>query len=905
MTLDELVRRFWHDGQYRREGRARYMVCCPVHADNTPSMSLAEGEDGKILVKCFGCGAGVEQLAERLGIEVSEFFGKKKELSEFEKSHGVRECVYVYTDALGRKLFCKERRRKLDGSKTFLQAVPAPPGSRFEWKMGSVTKYLDTLGVDKPLYRLPELLQGIRDGLPVYWVEGEKDVETLRDHGFLATTTADGASSKLLEHYAGYFKGASMVYIVPDNDKPPEFRGGIGWQGQTFAKAKRLLLTDNKVPCRVLELPDTVMGKRVKDSTDFFDAGGTEAELKALSERVSASDDMWLHPADRPDAPVLPEPKDGADTAEKRLKPKTEKSLVKAWNDADTPLDQRVDAFVAWLIFNILKRNATPSWAVTQAVVCGIKGLKDIHRIRMISEPVIAWLGKVGRLYYDEADRSFASEMFFNEADKTLVALQSDLFQSWLSRKSGLNREDAKFGKLMAAISDEGLQGARSKGVRPEYYFASRPEACYISCGVGQMAKITAGKVELVDNGTDGVLFGADKVLQPWKLTKTPRDPFETCQIWTGMETTPANRLIFKLWAMLVPFAFGSKPPISVTGGAGSGKTAVIRGLFRLFGLVQRSVSVESDPSKGESSLWVQLNSGGLLLLDNVDYNPKWFANTVEAASTGAAKEVKKLYTNAEIMRLEPRAAIAITSIKSLFASSQALSDRMLHIKLNRVQAKETKDSELYREVDDVRDDALTFMAWKIASVLADNKPVRHVNRRHPDFGAYALRMGRALGVEEDAYRAMRLAEQQKFLQNLRSDTFGEMWLNLIRAPETFTAADFVLKMRNLDERFVDREGWNSVRVGRAIEKLRESLVFLYDLATKKRQNTTFYTVTPSSLILEILRDEEAAAQADDRSEALLTSPDNLKDKGVTLTQQDAYAAYGSGEADADGAIYF
>lgn len=42
-------------GGFRRSGRG-WMVRCPVHDDRTPSLSLADGENGRLLVKCFaGC----------------------------------------------------------------------------------------------------------------------------------------------------------------------------------------------------------------------------------------------------------------------------------------------------------------------------------------------------------------------------------------------------------------------------------------------------------------------------------------------------------------------------------------------------------------------------------------------------------------------------------------------------------------------------------------------------------------------------------------------------------------------------------------------------------------------------------------------------------------------------------
>jgi hypothetical protein len=40
----------------RRVARSRFLARCPAHDDRFPSLSIAEGQDGRILLKCFaGC----------------------------------------------------------------------------------------------------------------------------------------------------------------------------------------------------------------------------------------------------------------------------------------------------------------------------------------------------------------------------------------------------------------------------------------------------------------------------------------------------------------------------------------------------------------------------------------------------------------------------------------------------------------------------------------------------------------------------------------------------------------------------------------------------------------------------------------------------------------------------------
>lgn len=63
-------------------------------------------------------------------------------------------------------------------------------------------------------YRLPELLNPANSSRPVFMVEGEKDVETLRGLGLLATSSKDW-----LPEWSHYLAGRTVV-LIPDNDLP-------------------------------------------------------------------------------------------------------------------------------------------------------------------------------------------------------------------------------------------------------------------------------------------------------------------------------------------------------------------------------------------------------------------------------------------------------------------------------------------------------------------------------------------------------------------------------------------------------------------------------------------------------------------------------------------------------------
>jgi hypothetical protein len=64
----------------RRSG-ANWLACCPAHEDRSPSLSIGEGGDGKILLHCFS-GCTLEAICEALQIRVNDLFSERGEARE-------------------------------------------------------------------------------------------------------------------------------------------------------------------------------------------------------------------------------------------------------------------------------------------------------------------------------------------------------------------------------------------------------------------------------------------------------------------------------------------------------------------------------------------------------------------------------------------------------------------------------------------------------------------------------------------------------------------------------------------------------------------------------------------------------------------------------------------------------
>ena len=86
---------------------------------------------------------------------------------------------------------------------------------------------------------------------------------------------------------------------------------------------------------------------------------------------------------------------------------------------------------------------------------------------------------------------------------------------------------------------------------------------------------------------------------------------------------------------------------------------------------------------------------------------------------------------------------------------------------------------------------------------LADTGPTpAKLNERHPDFAAFAVKIGRALGRETEAVAALKTAESDKSAFCLENDTKGTALLAYLREAREFTgtAAELAPKLIETDK---------------------------------------------------------------------------------------------------------
>lgn len=272
-----------------------YFTNCMFHNDNTPSLRLTD-KGKKAIYKCFGCEAqgdiinficntekvdnvtALKKAYDILGLELEYKAKENNKIVNFKnyiktKNLNIRknneiyilEDIYIYSDENKNPLYCKIKYKSDENKKYFItkNLIEIDIGYKF-----GTTK--DFEECKKVLYNLEQIKKAISKNEWIFFVEGEKDVKTLKKLNKPATTIY---TRKWQESYSEDLKGAKVTFI-----------GDSGKSGEEF---KNFVVEKLKKCCeglKIIDLPgiEKIGNGRNKDITDWLENGHTEDELLQL-----------------------------------------------------------------------------------------------------------------------------------------------------------------------------------------------------------------------------------------------------------------------------------------------------------------------------------------------------------------------------------------------------------------------------------------------------------------------------------------------------------------------------------------------------------------------------------------------------------------------------------------------
>ena len=175
----------------------KFTALCPAHDDKHPSLSGYINAHGNITLKCFA-GCNIDDILKKIGMTKKDLILNNK--VDIPKKKIVE--TYNYTDDTGKVLYQSCRYEP----KRFVQRRPDNNNWIYNLK-----------GIKKVIYRLPEIIDAIKNNETIFIAEGEKDVHNLVKLGYQATTNSGGALH-WNESFNQIFINSDVV-IFHDNDE--------------------------------------------------------------------------------------------------------------------------------------------------------------------------------------------------------------------------------------------------------------------------------------------------------------------------------------------------------------------------------------------------------------------------------------------------------------------------------------------------------------------------------------------------------------------------------------------------------------------------------------------------------------------------------------------------------------
>ena len=931
MSIDDFLSRL--DGVVA-QGEGKWVARCPAHDDSNPSLGVAVGSDGRILVKCYA-GCTTEAVVAAMGLKMCDLMpddgkrpkGRRSENGDGGKAErkalGARKgkakappavsvddivkpvadnsklsikpapakrdygrlvAAYDYQDESGAAVFRVERRVKADGRKTFVQLHP-DPSSKYGWSWG-----LSKAGVKRVPFRLPRILAAGKAGKSVIVVEGEKDVLSVEKVLGVAATCNPGGAGKWEKGWGKYFKGVRAVCIIADKDPLTKKNRKTGADepfavGQKHAcKVEALLRSDGyDGAIRKIFMPD-VAGEHVKDFTDWCEAlerHGGQADKSAFQKVINefpgwpeewefdGADLVGFSRASETRAAANDSPQASAGERKGgrfgRPVPRTPDLSKDGWEvDFDIGGGRFVTLGIKgeWDVSEIFGHSY---FAISKKCPNNVVPKDVPARLKAWSAAI--WLLMRGSFFWNaDVGRDFEKAMFLDRNPETcrLMRIMSNEFFAFVGAAARLEDIEPKRGdmaKILGVVKQISVDPNYSQGVVPGNSWMRKDGNIYISNGDTMMCKVSAGKVEMVQNGTDGVVFLRGNTLAPWKLLDGGGDdPIVTSPVFrdaSWMEASGAMNI--RLWMLNLFACHKTKPLLLITGLAQSGKTRMARAIKEVLG-IRKNGADDSDPlsvedgDKGREAFWVSLNSGVVEIFDNLDTKVKWVGDDFQRASTGGALKRRSLYKDDEETVLRSKANIIITSNNPIFSTEGdgGMSDRIITVSLR--PRTSTDEHGVDSDISANRDRYLTWIARTLSKVLADTGEVSaSVNRRHPDYGAFSIRCGRALGCERDVEVALGAAEIAKAMLPLHNDTIMSEVMKVLEVQSPpwsmrFTSGDM---SKAILARFGDdvddrtKQMFGCKRIGRAMKRYERQLSEVFKwLPPRTLDGRTTYEVT-------------------------------------------------------------
>ena len=416
------------------------------------------------------------------------------------------------------------------------------------------------------------------------------------------------------------------------------------------------------------------------------------------------------------------------------------------------------------------------------------RGMNEYELSQRVSEVILEDLKQSSTLYTDEI--SGKSYVF---KDKMLIEISRDsrLFRHLLY-EYGINPSDRLFNHLTNELQIH----AETKGEKAEIHifchYNPRSFTLYICANPGQMYRITEDRIDMVDNGEDGVLLLPEPYSAPLEIAdeleeglyeRIILDPLIFVQ---NNLTADDKRLLLDMAIRMVFFKSVMPTRIipALIGQKGSKKSSTWRKMMKLF--FGPKADIFQLPKNEEDFITLMVNHS-VVVLDQVDQHKKWLNDCLAILATGGIHTRRELYTTIGLKEAPLNAFVFLASREPHFKRDD-VAERLLLLKVDRLEDEKLHpEHEVNREVNENRAKLWRALLERLQEMiralkLADTFDPGEFDHpfRMADFGSFILKWGKLKNRETEVREILARLSREQLKFTTEDDILYSLFLEWI-----------------------------------------------------------------------------------------------------------------------------
>ncbi len=669
---------------------------CPAHDDRSASLSVKQGDDGRILLHCHA-GCETKDVCAKLGLKLSDLMpanksdrrsapplgpGGKKVHPDMQAA--ARAALWSIQQRQGEKAAALSQiwEYRDDVSGEVYAAVvrinlPTTAGERGRKEFRPLRKVDGGWQIGDPDRWLPYRIESINQSETLHVVEGEKCADALAGLGYIAVTSAHGAKSphkmdwKLL--------AGKTVFLWPDNDDV----------GKKYIENVGRILADLGCKLRLINLPGLPEHGDIADWIASRPKDESDQNKKAALDKIINGSPEYNPPAPR-DGATMPAMVKPAEVNEptKIVKPGIAEALITFAEKDDFFHDAEGAAYVCFECEN--GRDAAP--------------------------------GKHRQTWRIDSKRykQFLSNRYYTAHKRA--------------------PDDAAIANAISTLEHKALGGQqRTVGVRRIHDGGK----IYLD-----LADAAWNVIEIDASGwrccrVPPVNFLRKNAMLPLPMPERSGN-IDDLRCLVNVPDDD-QWILIKGWLLSAFNGEMPLPMLAVNGEQGSAKSTLCK-VLRM--LIDPNLAPLRSFPKDERDLMVNANNNLILAFDNLSGLPPAMADALCRLSTGAGFSTRALYSDGDESIFSGKRSIIINGIEDLAGRADLL-DRSITIQLPAIPDERRKnEKDIQAEFQRLQPKLLGALLTAVSSGLANEPGVKLQNPpRMADFARWAVAGESAMGI--------------------------------------------------------------------------------------------------------------------------------------------------------------